>query len=112
MDGRDIAEDFRCKLDEMPKHHKPRFYKFRVEYMERQKNGLGDEKVGEGEIMLIVPRHPDEGGSNLSVSEFCRSRAFPNFLAEQASTARQEAYFMCRISVDSFCVLSKMSLLK
>lgn len=61
MDGRDIAEDFRCKLDEMPKHHKPRFYKFRVDYMERRKNGLGDEKVGDGEIMLIVPRHPDEG---------------------------------------------------
>ena len=76
MDDRDIAEDFRCNLDEMPKHHKPRFYKFRVEYMERQKNGLGDEKVGEGEIMLIVPRHPDEGRSNLSVSYFLDQEPF------------------------------------
>ena len=65
MDGRDIVEDLRCKLDEMPQHHKPRYYKFRVEYMERKENGLSDEKVGQGEIVLILPRHPNEGKSNL-----------------------------------------------
>ena len=65
MDGRDIVEDLRSKLDEMPQHHKPRYYKFRVEYMERKENGLSDEKVGQGEIVLILPRHPNEGKSNL-----------------------------------------------
>lgn len=63
MDGRDIAEDLRCKLDEMPDSHKPRFCKFKVEYFEKKPNGLGDEKVGEGEVLLILPRHPDEGKS-------------------------------------------------
>lgn len=61
MDGRDIAEDLRCNLDELPDSHRPRFYKFRVEYFEKKPNGLGDEKVGEGEVLLILPRHPDEG---------------------------------------------------
>ncbi|KAJ7392057.1 hypothetical protein OS493_015003 [Desmophyllum pertusum] len=61
MDGRDIVEDLRCKLEEIPENNKPRFYKFRVEYFERKANGLNDEKVGDGEVMLILPRHPDEG---------------------------------------------------
>jgi len=63
MDGRDIAEDLRCKLDEMPDNYKPRLYKFRVEYFEKKPNGLSDAKVGEGEILLLLPRHPDEGKS-------------------------------------------------
>ena len=63
LDGRDIAEDLRCKLDEMPDNYKPRFYKLRVEYFEKKRNGLSDEKVGEGEVLLLLPRHPDEGKS-------------------------------------------------
>ena len=63
MNGRDITEDLRGKLDEMPQRHKPRFYKFRVDYMERTANGLEDEKFGDGEILLILPQHPDEGKS-------------------------------------------------
>ena len=66
MDGRDIAEDIRCKLDETPNSYKPRFYKFRVEYFERKVDGSSDEKVGDGEVLLILPRHPDEGKSNHS----------------------------------------------
>ena len=65
MDGRDVAEDLRCKLDEMPDNYKPRFYKFRVEYFERKPNGLSDEKVGEGDVLLILPRHPDQGKSRV-----------------------------------------------
>ena len=61
MDGRDIVEDLRSKLEEMPDDCKPRFYKFRVDYYEKNVDGLSDEKVGEGEILLILPRHPDVG---------------------------------------------------
>ena len=61
MDGRDIVEDIRSKLEEMPDNYKPRFYKFRVDYYEKNIDCLSDEKVGEGEILLILPRHPDEG---------------------------------------------------
>ena len=78
MDGRDIAEDLRCKLDEMPQHHRSRYYKFRVEYMERKRNGLSDEKVGEGEVMLILPRHPDEG--KLTIFEGVKIEKLPRSL--------------------------------
>ena len=66
MDGRDIAEDVRSNIEEMPDNYKPRFYKFKVEYFERSENYLNDEKVGEGEIMLVLPRHPNEGTSIIS----------------------------------------------
>lgn len=64
MDGRDITEDLRCELDEMPDSYKPRFYKFRVEYFEKKADGSSDEKVGDGEVLLILPRHPDVGKSS------------------------------------------------
>lgn len=63
MDGRDITEDTRCRLDEMPDGYKPRFYKFRVEYFEKNVDGSCDKKVGDGEVLLILPRYPDEGKS-------------------------------------------------
>ncbi|XP_022798353.1 uncharacterized protein LOC111336511 [Stylophora pistillata] len=68
MDGRDIVEDLRSKLEEMPDNCKPRFYKFRVDYYEKNVDGLSDEKVGEGEILLILPRHPDVGITNSTES--------------------------------------------
>ena len=61
MDGRDITEDLRSKLDQVPPRHKPRFYKFRVEYKDKKGNTVGNEQTGTGEIMLILPRRPDEG---------------------------------------------------
>ena len=61
MDGRDITEDFRRKLDEVSLGHKPRFYKFRVEYKGKKGNTLDNEQTERGEIVLILPRHPDEG---------------------------------------------------
>ena len=60
MDGRDITEDLRSKLDQVPTRHKPRFYKFRVEYKDKKGNTVDNEQTGKGEIMLILPRHPDE----------------------------------------------------
>ena len=65
MDGRDITEDLRSKLDEVPPRHKPRFYKFRVEYKNKKGNTVDNEPTGTGEIMLILPRHPEEGMFNL-----------------------------------------------
>lgn len=53
MDGWDIIEDFWCKFDEMLDSYKFWFFKFRVEYFEKKLNGLSDEKVGEGDILLI-----------------------------------------------------------
>ena len=61
MDCRDITEDLRSKLDQVPPRHKPRFYKFRVEYKDKKGNTVDNEQTGKGEIMLILPRHPDEG---------------------------------------------------
>ena len=61
MDGRDITEDLRSKLDQVPTRHKPRFYKFRVEYKDKKGNTVDNEQTGKGEIMLILSRHPDEG---------------------------------------------------
>ena len=65
MDGRDITEDLRSKLDEVPPRHKPRFYMFRVEYKDKKRNTVDNEPTGTGEIMLILPRHPEEGMFNL-----------------------------------------------
>ena len=65
MDGRDITEDLRSKLDEVPPRHKPRFYMFRVEYKDKRRNTVDNEPTGTGEIMLILPRHPEEGMFNL-----------------------------------------------
>lgn len=61
MDGRDITEDLRSKLDEVPPRHKPRFYKFRVEYKDKKGNTVDNEQTGTAEIMLILSRHPEEG---------------------------------------------------
>ena len=59
MDGRDITEDLRSKLDEVPPRHKPRVHKFTVEYKDKKGNTVDNEQTGTGEI--ILPRHPEEG---------------------------------------------------
>ena len=61
MDGRDITEDLRSKLDEVSLRNKPRFYRFRVEYKNKKGYTVDNEQTGTGEIVLILPRHPDEG---------------------------------------------------
>lgn len=59
LDGRDIAEDVREKFVEVPPGKQPRSYRFLVHYYEK----IGNEtsKVGQGEIILLSPRHPDDG---------------------------------------------------
>ena len=59
-DGRDVIEDIREKFVTGPDHQHPRSYRFRVDYYERKENEEG-KKVGEGEVILIAPRHPDKG---------------------------------------------------
>lgn len=57
--GRDVLEDVREKFLEQPIGKQPRYYRFVVHYYERF--GLSDKKVGEGEVLMLSPRHPSEG---------------------------------------------------
>ncbi|KXJ13708.1 uncharacterized protein LOC110239834 [Exaiptasia diaphana] len=66
LDGRDVLEDIREKFVEQPEGKQPRCYRFVVHYY--AKNGLSDLKVGEGEVMLISPRHPSKGTNDLEES--------------------------------------------
>lgn len=59
LNGRDVLEDIREKFVEQPCGKQPRYYRFVVHYYE--KFGLSDKKVGEGEVLLLAPRHPNEG---------------------------------------------------
>ena len=59
--GRDVLQDIEDKFVKKPPGKQPRSYKFRVDYYERADGSDEDQKVGEGEILLIAPRHPDKG---------------------------------------------------
>ena len=61
MDGRDIYEDIRDKLIETQPGRQPRNYRFKVQYYEKQDGTSHCQKVGEGEILLLLPRHPRNG---------------------------------------------------
>lgn len=61
MDGWDIVEDIWSKFEEMFDNYKFWFYKFRVDYYEKNVDCLSDEKVGEGEILFILFWYLDEG---------------------------------------------------
>lgn len=61
MDGRDVIEDFKEKFIYTPKGHQPRSYRFKVTYYEKEDGYSKGTKVGEGEILLISPRHPTKG---------------------------------------------------
>lgn len=60
MDGRDVYEDIRKKVIDRPPNKQPRSYRFKVEYFDYTDEGE-EEKVGEGEILYILPRHPRQG---------------------------------------------------
>ncbi|XP_022809200.1 uncharacterized protein LOC111346160 [Stylophora pistillata] len=60
VDGRDIAEDIRDNFVERSPGSQPSNYKFKVHYYDKNVNSDGKTKVGEGEILYIVPRHPDK----------------------------------------------------
>ncbi|PFX15894.1 hypothetical protein AWC38_SpisGene19857 [Stylophora pistillata] len=60
VDGRDISEDIRGNFAERSPGSQPSNYKFKVHYYDKNVNSDGKTKVGEGEILYIVPRHPDK----------------------------------------------------
>ena len=59
LTGQDVYKDIRVKVIDKPPGKQPRSYRFKVEYHELTENE--DEKVGEGEILYILPRHPGQG---------------------------------------------------
>lgn len=60
MDGRDIVEDIADNFVDRPPGSQPSSYKFKVQYYDKKPDGDGKTKVGEGEILLLAPRHPDK----------------------------------------------------
>lgn len=61
IDGRDVIEDVRHKFVERPPGKQPRYYRFKVEYYDEDSNTGENCKVGEGEVLLLFPRHPTAG---------------------------------------------------
>lgn len=59
INGRDIEEDIRDEFVETPSGNQPRSYRFKVQYYE--KSGFVTKEVGEGEVLFLMPRHPDDG---------------------------------------------------
>ena len=55
MSGRDINEDIRVKFLNMTSDRRPRSYRFKVQYYDK-----ADNKVSQGEILFVAPRHPSE----------------------------------------------------
>lgn len=60
LKGRDVIEEMRKKYVEVPRDHQPRHYRFKVRYFDKKTDG-GYFEVGKGKIMIIAPRHPDNG---------------------------------------------------
>ena len=60
MSGRDVNEDLRTKVIDRPSSQQPRSYRFKVEYYDYKDEGE-EYKVGEGEVLYILPRHPNQG---------------------------------------------------
>lgn len=60
MNGRDVYEDLRTKVIDRPARKQPRSYRFKVEYYDYTDEGE-EQKVGEGEVLYILPRHPKYG---------------------------------------------------
>lgn len=58
--GRDVIEEMRKKYVNVPRGHQPRHYRFKVSYYDKNPRG-GYLEVGKGEIMIIAPRHPNNG---------------------------------------------------
>lgn len=62
--GRDIFEDIKdhyvCKAPGI----QPRTYSFKVEYFTRDYGSVNDVKTGEGQILILSPRHPFKGTSH------------------------------------------------
>ncbi|XP_078369692.1 uncharacterized protein LOC144653543 [Oculina patagonica] len=61
LDGRDVIEDVKETFVNKPQGHQPRSYRFKVYYYEKKSIFEDGIKVGEGEVLLLSPRHPDSG---------------------------------------------------
>ncbi|KXJ06169.1 hypothetical protein AC249_AIPGENE119 [Exaiptasia diaphana] len=61
ISGRDIVEDIRDHFVETEKGKKPRSYRFKVQNCE--KDDFEPKLVGEGDVLMLMPRHPDDGMS-------------------------------------------------
>ena len=59
--GSDVLRDIKEKFVHKAPKQQPRSYRFKVHYYEKENNNVGDNEVGEGEVILIAPRHPDKG---------------------------------------------------
>ena len=55
--GRDVKEEMQKEYVDVPRDPPPRYYRFKVQYYDKRLDGKY-EQVGEGEIMIIAPRHP------------------------------------------------------
>ena len=61
MDGRDINEDIRDHLVELRYQKYTRHFKFRVHYFDKDHDTGISQKVSEGVILFLTPRHPSDG---------------------------------------------------
>ena len=59
--GRDVIEDIKDHYVNKASGIQPRNYSFRVEYFARPYGYINDVKIGEGEILILSPRHPFKG---------------------------------------------------
>ena len=59
--GRDVIEDIKDHYVDKAPGIQPRTYSFKVEYFARPYGYVNDVKTGEGEILILSPRHPFKG---------------------------------------------------
>lgn len=60
LGGRDVKEQMRKEYVEVPRGRQPRYFRFLVRYFDKTVDG-GYFEVGTGEVMIIAPRHPNNG---------------------------------------------------
>ena len=60
LGGRDVKEQMNKDYVGVPRGRQPRHYRFLVRYFDKTADGNYFE-VGTGEVMIIAPRHPDNG---------------------------------------------------
>lgn len=67
-DGRDIIEDIKNKFTHKAPGNQPRTYSFKVEYFKKPYGTENDVKTGEGQVLVLFPRHPLKGTAPNSIS--------------------------------------------
>ena len=60
LGGRDVKEQMNKEYVEVPRGRQPRNFRFLVRYFDKTVDG-GYFEVGKGEVMIIAPRHPNNG---------------------------------------------------